>query len=1000
VFSGLNTIRPKRGFSALAMGVLGLLLGLVLTAASSPGLAGQERYEYDPIGRLIRYVDSNNRVTEYTYDAAGNILSVVAGGDASAYVPSLSAVTPNFIRRGEVKPITLTGQRLQVGTLQTSDAGMDLSNLRQTATQIQANLTVAPSTAIGNQTLTFKNAEGAAAIAITVGPRLPDLSVEPSPLALPPDNGAHFITLRLSGADVIAHQVAIESTDTTKATVNPSSVSFAAGQTAAQISITSRAAGFVNLVLTSVTLKTVTVPVFITVDFRGVNTSYTAPVGVVVGDAQPPVVPITTTGTFASPRVGVAVGAVLTQVAPRGLPVGTSQNLLIRGVNVPAGAQVSILPATGIVLGSSTVATDGTQIVLTIAVDATAPAGSRRVVVTDATAKPIAFADAESAQIILTTGQPTILSIEPLFATAGTTIRLKVRGTHLQNAQVRTLPDTDLRLDSSPTINADGTGLEVGVQIAALAATGARTVQVTTLSGQSDAQASVANQFTIVSAIQSNIGPISAPLVGIVVGSSNTNGTQSIGPIAAANVGVAVGAFAQSMAPKVGVIGTTVNLTINGQGLESVQSVRLLTSDGLTTGTFAVNASGTQLTMAVTVDAAAPKTLRRVVLGTATGPLAFVDVNEALFLVAAPAPDIISVAPQVIQAGQTATMTIRGQNFRDVTGVRFDPATGLAVLLPPVASADGTSMTLGVQAAANAVTGPRTVIVATAGGESSAVQTPANTVYVAQQTGPTYADIMAQSVGVQVGAVTVAPATDTVGVLAPLVGILVESIPTQATGSLLVTAPNIGVIVGTAITGMAPLSPEGFLKGATGNVVFTGVGLGQVTSAKVTGAGISLGSIVVDPAGTQVTVPVTVGGTATSAAYGLSLSTGSGTASVRVTSVSAGAMAFNVGALPLVINSMSPIVLEQGKTYTFTVRGTNLKDIYQLVADPVGGLNFGFDLTTPQWSTDALGEKLTATVLINANAAIGSRVIRLRVAGGITDATPTPANTITIVAPQ
>ncbi len=63
-------------------------------------LAGQERYDYDPIGRLIRYTDSNNQVTDYTYDKSGNITSVMRGAAGSNLQPTLSSVTPSVVRLG------------------------------------------------------------------------------------------------------------------------------------------------------------------------------------------------------------------------------------------------------------------------------------------------------------------------------------------------------------------------------------------------------------------------------------------------------------------------------------------------------------------------------------------------------------------------------------------------------------------------------------------------------------------------------------------------------------------------------------------------------------------------------------------------------------------------------------------------------------------------------------------------------------------------------------
>ena len=1002
---GASSLSPhlpvRRRWKALSLAALGVLC-LSLSGVIPESQAGQERYEYDPIGRLIRYLDTNNQVTEYTYDAAGNILSVVNGGAASGYVPSLTSVTPNFIRRGEVKSIALAGQRLQVGTLQTSDAALDLGNVRQTATQILADLTAGATVPIGPQTLTFANAEGSASVGITVGPQLPIMSVEPSPLALPPDNLSHNITLRLSSADVMSHQIAISSSDVTKATVSPASVTLAAGQTSAQLSVTSKTAGFVNLVLTSATLGTVSVPVFITADFRGVNTSQALPVGIVVGDAQPPVAASTAIGTFISSRVGISVGSVITDIVPQALPVGSSGTLVIRGANIPATAQVSVQPAIGLTLGAPVVSTDGLQIIVPITIDAAAASGGRGLRVSDGV-NFIPFADSSKSQFLITTGQPTITSLEPLFAKPGTTVRLTVRGRNLQNGRFALAPGIDLRVDSQPVISADGSELVTNVQIAPLAATGPRTVQVTTPSGESSNQVTFANQFTLVSDITSHIGPIYAPAVGVVVGvGAATPTSQTITPVASTHVGIAVGAFAKSLSPNVGVIGTTVNLVVNGQGLQAVQSVSLTANTGLTIGAMTVNAEGTQLTLPVTIDAAAPKTLRRLVLGTAAGPLSFADPAGANFLVAAPAPELTSVTPQVVKAGLTSSLTLRGVNFRDVVAVRFEPAQGLSTQSALTANADGTVLNLAVVAAADAASGPRTVIVVTAGGESTAVQVPANTLNVAQQTGPTYADIMAPSVGVNVGAVATEPVVSTLPVYASAVGVMVtESAPPPVTTSRLTVAPNVGVVVGTAVVGMTPNRPDGFLKGSTGVLVFTGVGLDQVTSARALGASpLSMGTVAVNAAGTELTVPVTIDAAALSGLYGASLYTGSGATAAKVASANLDIYAFGVGAVPTLIESVSPIVLEQGKSYTFTVRGDGLKDVYQLFTEPATGINFASDLIPVQWTTDALGEKLTVRVTIGSNAAIGSRVIRLRVPGGATDANAVPANTITIVAPQ
>jgi YD repeat-containing protein len=990
-----------RRWKALSLAALGVLC-LSLSSVAPESQAGQERYEYDPIGRLIRYLDTNNQVTEYTYDAAGNILSVVKGGAASGYIPSLTSVTPNFIRRGEVKSIALAGLRLQVGTLQTSDAALDLGNVRQNATQILADLTAGATAAVGAQTLTFANAEGSASIGITVGPLLPTMAVEPSPLALPPDNLSHSITVRLSSADLLGHQIAISSSDVTKATVSPAFVTLAAGQTSAQLSVTSKTAGFVNLVLTSTTLGTVSVPVFITADFRGVNTSQALPVGIVVGDAQPPVTGPSAIGTFVSPRVGIAVGSVITDLVPQAWPVGSSGTLVIRGANIPATAQVSVQPATGLTLGVPTVAADGSQMSVPISIDAAAVSGGRRLLVSDGL-NLIPYAASSKSHLVLTTGQPTITSLEPLFAKPGTTVRLTVRGRNLQNGRFALAPGVDLRVDSQPVISADGTELVTNVQIAPLAATGPRTAQVTTPSAESSSQATFANQFTLVSDITGSIGPIFAPPVGIVVGADATMPTsQTIAPVISPMVGIAVGAFAKSMTPTVGVIGTAVNVVVTGQGLQAVQSARLTANTGLTLGALTVNAEGTELSIPVTMDATAPKTPRKLVLSTAAGPLSFADANGGNFLVAAPAPELASVAPQVLKAGQTGGFTLRGVNFRDVVAVRFEPAQGLSTPSALTASADGTVLNLTVAAATNAASGPRTVIVVTAGGESTAVQVPANTLNVAQQTGPTYADIMAPTVGVNVGVVTPQPVASVLDIYAAAVGVMVtESPPAAVTVSVLAVSTDVSVIVGSAITSMNPVQPDGFQKGTSGVIVFTGVGLDKVTSAGARGtSAVTVGALAVNAAGTELTVPVAIDSAAVSGTYGVNLFTGTGASTAKLAAANLTIYGFAVGALPSLIESVTPIVLEQGKSYTFTVRGVGLKDVYQMTTAPTAGVSFATDANPVVWSTDALGEKLTARIFISSDAAIGSRAVRLRVPGALTDASAVPANTITIVAPQ
>src|SRR2546425_1234908 len=195
----------------------GAAVGLVPAAD-----AGQERYDYDALGRLIRVIDEQGRVTEYVYDAAGNLLQVITGGTAQA--PTVTAITPTSIR--------------------------------------------------------------------------------------------------LSNADTIDNTIGLTVKDTTVATVSPASLTIPAGQTEAQASITGLKVGQTALTLTSVTLGTTSVPIFVTTEFRGLNTSVSALLGVVKQQTATPAPP-TTVSPLTSASLGVVLGNYIKGLNPNSLSVGT-----------------------------------------------------------------------------------------------------------------------------------------------------------------------------------------------------------------------------------------------------------------------------------------------------------------------------------------------------------------------------------------------------------------------------------------------------------------------------------------------------------------------------------------------------------------------------------------------------------------------------------------------------------------------------------------------------
>src|SRR5688500_9483155 len=209
---------------------------MALALASSLAHAGQERYDYDGLGRLVRVIDEQGRVTEYVYDAAGNLLRVVTGG--AAQVPSVDAFTPPSIRRAETRQVQITGTGLAGAQVSTADPALDISGLASSATQVSFNLTAGVSAALGSHTLSIRNAAGAASLAMVVNPVLPRLGMSPLPIAVPPTNSGRSFFVSLSSADNIAHTINLASTNTAVATVSPAIVTIPAGQTEVLVAIT------------------------------------------------------------------------------------------------------------------------------------------------------------------------------------------------------------------------------------------------------------------------------------------------------------------------------------------------------------------------------------------------------------------------------------------------------------------------------------------------------------------------------------------------------------------------------------------------------------------------------------------------------------------------------------------------------------------------------------------------------------------------------------------
>jgi hypothetical protein len=225
---------------------------------------------------------------------------------------------------------------------------------------------------------------------------------------------------------------------------------------------------------------------------------------------------------------------------------------------------------------------------------------------------------------------------------------------------------------------------------------------------------------------------------------------------------------------------------------------------------------------------------------------------------------------------------------------------------------------------------------------------------------------------------------------APLVGVVVESTVVAEAVKTTAAAGAVGVVIGSVAQS---ISPNGWLQGDSGSITVRGQGLDRVVSVSLTPAsGLLLGSPVVSADGSVLTISLAVAPDAALLPRRLRL----GTIAGEVPFLSADAALVAIGSVPT-MTSLSPIVVEQGRSTNVLVRGSRLKGVSAAVFEPTAGIGVAGPL---QWAQDALGETLTVPVLVDAAAPTGLRVLRLLVPGGSTPAPASPVNSITVITPQ
>jgi hypothetical protein len=442
---------------------------------------------------------------------------------------------------------------------------------------------------------------------------------------------------------------------------------------------------------------------------------------------------------------------------------------------------------------------------------------------------------------------PTLTGIAPPSALRGSSVLVTLTGTNLTGGTLNTAAYPNITV-SGVTVTA--TQITATFTITAATSIGAKSIIVTTPGGPSNAET-----FTVLAPSLTSISPTS------------------------------------------GLRGTTVPVTITGNGLTGATAVTV-TGTGVTAGAVVVNAAGTQITANFAIAATAATTTRNVTVVTPNTPAG--GTNAVQFTVLGPTLTLIS--PTSGARGSTVPVTLTGTGLSGATAVSMGASTA-GVTCTITGTPTATTVTANCSITATAPTTTRQVVVTTPIGMTAVLATtPTFTVL-----GPTLTSISPTS-----GARgTTVPATlsgslltgaTAVNVSGTGVTCTVTGTPTAttvtascivATNAALtartvnvmtpngVTAPNAAVtftVTGPTVTAISPTANT--RGGAAFPVTITGTNLTGATAVTFSGTGVSA-TITGTPTSTTVTANVTITATAAQTARTFTVTTPNGTGSAN-----------------------------------------------------------------------------------------------------------------------
>ena len=682
-------------------------------------------------------------------------------------------------------------------------------------------------------------------------------------------------------------------------------------------------------------------------------------------------IPALTTDFFGNPRPDPAnpnhfdVGAVefqggnglaaLTSITPSSGAQGTVVPVTITGTGLTLASAVNV-SGTGITV-SNFAAVNATTVTATFTIDLATTISPRNVTVTTpaGTSNAITFT-------VTAPPAPTLASIAPVSGLRGTSTNVTLTGTNLTGGAV--------------SIAAPANGVSVGA---------VTVVNATTITA------------TITSTLTAALGPRNLSVV-TPGGTSNTVAFTVTGPVLT------------SIAPTSGNRGSVVNVTLTGTGLTGVTAVTVSGADvAVSSVAPSTTSPDTTVTAVFTIAPRAALGARSVTLTTDGGTS-----NVVAFTVTAPAPSLLSIAPNTGARGTSETVTLTGApgSMGGATAVNV-PGGGVTVTgitVDPTNTVVTATFTITAGAALTARNVTVTTPVTTSNPVAFTIVSPGTPILSAIT--PNFG-LRGTSTSVVLTGANFTAAGTTVTVGAPANGVTVTGVayvsPTQINATI---TSNPGAVLGArniivhtpggtsgavqfAVTGpvLSSIIPVSGYRGRTVPVTLVGTGLTGTTAVNVPGGGVTVSGITVTPGtgGSPDTVTATFtianGAGATPRSVTVTTPTGGGTSN---------AVTFTVVTPPAAsLTSIAPPTGIRGTTVPVTLTGTDFIGVTGINV-PGGGITVsGLNVVSP--------DTINATFTISTTAAdTAPRAVSVTTVGGTSNTVPFTVQgpTLTSISPN